>query len=189
MSIPGFNPARARRLGWFELLVGQGECAHDRRADAASAGYEIDGTTLRTAAAPGEPPGPGRAVGIGAFATPSLGELRARAAPPPADVAGAGTALSFGNVFGSVSLLHSLPENCHATFQVASQFNCLEMPCQRTTPFDGVTGEACDDAFAARVAARVAAPVAAPFVAMLLALTTSPRQAMSSTARRARHAR
>ena len=38
-----------------------------------------------------------------------------------------------------MATLHSLPENKHATFQVASQFNCLEFVAPSITPEQGIT--------------------------------------------------
>eukprot|EP00439_Symbiodinium_sp_Y106_P085464 s82_g28.t1 len=41
---------------------------------------------------------------------------------------------------GDVAAKHALPANRHATFQVASQFNCLEFVGPSVTPEDGITG-------------------------------------------------
>ena len=82
---------------------------------------------------------------VGDFSTPKLAELRAtlpsliESAHAAAD-AGAPPALRLSNVIGDVSALHTDPANRHATFQVASQFNCLEFVHQNVTPEDGVTG-------------------------------------------------
>ena len=44
-----------------------------------------------------------------------------------------------GNLVGDVSKLLIDPHNDNATFQVASQFNCLEMIQESSTPLDGIT--------------------------------------------------
>ena len=70
----------------------------------------------------------------GRLETPSLGELRARveAQPPPAGE------LKLGEVVGDVRQLHANPANAQALFQVASQFNLLEMTGPSVTPERGV---------------------------------------------------
>ena len=66
----------------------------------------------------------GATFDIGSFSTPSLAELRQRRRPP---VSGEDIRrLTLSTVIGDVSALHVEPENKFATFQVASQFNCLE---------------------------------------------------------------
>ena len=75
--------------------------------------------------------------GIGRFATPSLGELRAQ---PLARVA----RTRVDCLGGDARALHSDPRFAGATFQVASQFNALEMFSPAVTPEDGVTGYADD---------------------------------------------
>jgi hypothetical protein len=47
--------------------------------------------------------------------------------------------LKVGIVIGDVRHMHRLPENAGALFQVASQFNLLEMTGPEVTPEDGVT--------------------------------------------------
>lgn len=77
----------------------------------------------------------GRSFGIGHFEMVSLAELRERvaqeqkkAAPTQVDV-----------VIGDVRQMHQMPEYAGALFQVASQFNALEMVGPSVTPEDGVT--------------------------------------------------
>ncbi len=53
-------------------------------------------------------------------------------------LSGAGVSLS--EVVPDVQALHLLPENAGAVFQVASQFNLLEMVGPSVTPEDGVGG-------------------------------------------------
>jgi hypothetical protein len=81
--------------------------------------------------------GPGHAVGK--LELISLDTLRARASG--LTVTGP---LSLGIVVGDVRRMHIEPENAGAVFQVASQFNLLEMIGPGVTPEHGVTGYAHD---------------------------------------------
>ncbi len=74
----------------------------------------------------------GRTIGIGVLTTPSLAELRSLTTET-----GPGT---FSEVVADVADLHADPANTGAVFQVASQFNLLEMPSPSTTPEAGVDG-------------------------------------------------
>jgi hypothetical protein len=47
--------------------------------------------------------------------------------------------LSYQQIVDDVGLLHRDPNNAGAVFQVASQFNCLEMVTPSITPEDGIT--------------------------------------------------
>jgi hypothetical protein len=78
----------------------------------------------------------GRRHGIGELELVSLGELRARAQ------AGGGLPgrVRVGVVQGDVRQMHQSLENRGALFQVASQFNLLEMVGPSVTPEQGVTG-------------------------------------------------
>lgn len=71
---------------------------------------------------------------VGRFDTASLRNLR----HDPGAVARGSPRLSL--VFGDVAALLSDPANRHATFQVASQFNCLEFVGPDVTPEDGISG-------------------------------------------------
>ena len=81
--------------------------------------------------------GPGHAVGE--LELVPLDALRARAR----DVTVPGR-LTLGIVEGDVRRMHIEPENAGAVFQVASQFNLLEMTGPTVTPEHGVTGYAHD---------------------------------------------
>lgn len=70
---------------------------------------------------------------VGTLETPSLAELRARAAD------GGGAPSKVEIVTGDVRQLHAQAVNRGALFQVASQFNLLEMASQHVTPEQGVT--------------------------------------------------
>lgn len=80
----------------------------------------------------------GRRYGIGELTLPTLAELRARV------TVARGQPNSVDTVVGDARRLHADPEFAGALFQVASQFNLLEMICEEVTPEDGVTGYAFD---------------------------------------------
>ena len=102
---------------------------------------EVDGTTLRSRVN-------GASYEIGALETPSLRQLRTRAGesrvgqPPVAP--DSRSPIQVRNVVGEAGALHADPRNAGALFQVASQFNLLEMVCPNISPEDGVTRYACD---------------------------------------------
>ena len=78
----------------------------------------------------------------GKFHTPSLHELRQYffETEKASSLKKADRVLTVDFVFGDVSELHANPEYRHATFQAASQFNCLEFVGPNVTPEDGITG-------------------------------------------------
>ena len=78
-----------------------------------------------------------RSYVIGTLETPSLSELTDGSASL---VASSACTLRVSNVVGDVGRLHRDPANGHALFQVASQFNLLEMTGPEVTPEHGVTG-------------------------------------------------
>jgi hypothetical protein len=110
---------------WFEELVGFKERAYEET----QANLEVVGTTLRSRVND-------RSYGIGVLETPSLAELRDRAA---GRVESLNRALRVSIVVGDVGQLHRDPTNQHALFQVAAQFNLFEMTGPDVTPEDGVT--------------------------------------------------
>lgn len=71
----------------------------------------------------------------GRFETQSVGELRERVKE-----AGSKGRLRVRNELGDIGSILAMRDNRLATFQVASQFNCLEMPGPSVTPEEGVTG-------------------------------------------------
>ena len=79
----------------------------------------------------------GRRHAIGRFETPTLGALRSRPMPGPPNP-GRPTRVSL--LTGDARALHRDPAFAGATFQVASQFNALEMVGPHVTPEHGVTG-------------------------------------------------
>ena len=108
---------------WFETLTGFREA---EVADVA-AQFAVDGHRITSLAN-------GRTMRCGRFETPSLGELRDRCRKA---TAGAGT-LTVHEVVAGVRELHADPANAGALFQVASQFNTLEMVSPSVTPDDGI---------------------------------------------------
>lgn len=63
-------------------------------------------------------------VGVGVLETPSLGELRVRVRDTAPSATGR---LKVSFLDGDVRRMHADPQNECALFQVASQFNLLEM--------------------------------------------------------------
>ncbi len=110
-------------MNWFERLTGVEETS----PEAVRARLVLDGEQLISRAN-------GRTFRHGVLATPSLAELRQRATDttPPAG------RLRVREVIADVATLHSAPANAGALFQVASQFNLLEMVDPHVTPEDGI---------------------------------------------------
>lgn len=111
-------------MDWFERLTGFRETGYDdtRRR------LEVDGERLRSSVN-------GKSYAIGDLELVALRTLRERvhAAGQPSG------RIKVRIVTGDVRRLHQLPEHAGALFQVASQFNLLEMVSSRVTPEDGVT--------------------------------------------------
>lgn len=113
---------------WFQRLFGFAESDYETTRQQ----FALEGSTLRSLAN-------GRTFGAGEFSTPTLQSLRERTAGlhrGPSQVT--------HEIVDDVLELHALPENRGATFQVASQFNCLEFADPREVPEDGVTQYADD---------------------------------------------
>ncbi len=114
---------------WFKRLTGFQE------TDAATvrSRLQVDGTSLVSRHN-------GARYQIGTLELPSLGELRERAA----DLKPSGKALRIRAMSGDARALHRDPEFHGALFQVASQFNLLEMTGPSVAPEDGVARYAYD---------------------------------------------
>jgi len=110
---------------WFEDLFGFNERSYDET----SKNFTVVDKTLRSKVNL-------RSYVIGDLETPSLRELRDRAAPLVDEFRGP---LRISNVSGDVRSMHRDPANQNALFQVASQFNLLEMVSPDISPEDGVT--------------------------------------------------
>ena len=112
---------------WFAKLVGFDEDGYD----ATRRRLLIEDDELVSTAN-------GKRYGIGSLSVPTLAELRSRIAVPERERS------TVGHVIGDARALHSEPEFEGALFQVASQFNLLEMTGPSVTPEDGVTRYAGD---------------------------------------------
>ena len=110
-------------MSWFRELTGFEENAASVRTM-----LEVDGAAMRSLAN-------GRVMQAGRLATPTLGELRAHG-----ETSLPTGQLSVREVVADVAALHRDPANANAIFQVASQFNLLEMVSPNVTPEAGVTG-------------------------------------------------
>lgn len=112
---------------WFFNLMGFVEDGYDTtRRRLAVDGDELISTVT------------GARYGIGELSLPTLAELRSRVDP-------IGVSRSTVHcVVGDARALHAAPELAGALFQVASQFNVLEMVSPHVTPEQGVTGYAHD---------------------------------------------
>lgn len=111
-------------MDWFEKLTGFRESDYPTTR----AGLEVVNGKLRSRIN-------GKAYGIGKLELVSLADLRLRAqgamSPPLPS--------TFSILRGDVRALHRATEHAGALFQVASQFNLLEMTCPTVTPEHGVT--------------------------------------------------
>src|SRR4051794_17045318 len=111
-------------MDWFERLTGFRERSYeDTRARLSVEGGQL--LSLKN----------GHRYAIGELELASLQSLRDRVL----ESEGLPGRLTVRNVEGNVASMHSLPEYAGALFQVASQFNLLEMPSETVTPEQGVT--------------------------------------------------
>ena len=110
-------------MDWFERLTGFQEGPYEETKDRLSV---IDGRLQSQAT--------DRSYAVGKLTMPSVAELRKRAT----EVSLPGR-LRLSIAEGDVRAMHSRPENRGALFQVASQFNMLEMVGPQVTPENGVT--------------------------------------------------
>lgn len=115
-------------MTWFEQLTGFEETSADRvRAQLTIAG---DTVTSRVN---------GQSFRCGSLTTPSLASLRTACAHDRQGSTNRGIGhLTVRQVVADVSDLHADPANAGAVFQVASQFNLLEMISPQVTPEAGV---------------------------------------------------
>lgn len=110
-------------MNWFEQLVGFSEKNHDQVRE----NLLLEGACITSLAN-------GRVMNCGTLDIPSLGELRSRV---KSVATGAGK-ISLREVVGNVRAMHGEPQNANAMFQVASQFNLLEMTSPNVTPERGI---------------------------------------------------
>lgn len=118
-------PAAQKRTSknWFERLAGFRETAYDHTQQR----FEIVGERLRSRVN-------GRSYRVGNLQFASLQHLRRQAAS-----SGVSGRLRYSEIKGDIRRLHRAPEYAGALFQVASQFNLLEMASPDITPERGVT--------------------------------------------------
>ena len=126
---PGSRPRdeylfRKRSMDWFEMVTGFRESNYDDT----HAKLKVEGSRLRSLIN-------GKSYGIGELELVSLHVLRERAK----SVRGLHGRLKVSVATGDVRQMHRSPLNAGALFQVASQFNLLEMVCPKVMPEDGVT--------------------------------------------------
>lgn len=108
---------------WFETLVGFREVSANQVRD----NLVLKDETLTSRIN-------GRIMKWGSLETPSLGDLREQCAN---DALTSGK-LEVREVVGETTQLHAEPTNANALFQVASQFNLLEMASPSVTPEAGI---------------------------------------------------
>ncbi|MBZ9610834.1 hypothetical protein [Rheinheimera maricola] len=82
----------------------------------------------------------GKTFQVGHLVTPTLADLKAESAAVMQSSAFNAQPISVQEVIADVQSLHADPKNAGALFQVASQFNLLEMINPDVTPDMGVTG-------------------------------------------------
>ena len=116
-------------MDWFERLTGFREADHAQT----QAQLSVEGGQLVSRAS-------SRRCGVGRLELVSLQHLREQAAARPA----AGRPTRVRSVVGDARALHAEPALAGALFQVASQFNLLEMVSPDVTPEQGVTRYAFD---------------------------------------------
>ncbi len=111
-------------MDWFEILTGFRETAYDDTR----AKLKVEGARLQSLIN-------GKSYGIGELELVPLQALRERVK----SAGGLPGRLKVSVVTGDVRQMHQSPENAGALFQVASQFNLLEMVSPTATPEHGVT--------------------------------------------------
>lgn len=109
---------------WFEKLTG----FREENGEQVRSLISVEGGRMVSSAN-------GREMGCGHLQIPSLAELRKQVEP----IAASGQ-VTLREVVADVQELHKDPTNAHAFFQVASQFNLLEMPASHVTPDAGIDG-------------------------------------------------
>jgi hypothetical protein len=108
---------------WFETLTG----CHEESPEQVREHLAVDGNQLRSKI-------DGNAWSCGELQTPTLAELRKRARRIPRT----SPSTNVREVVADVQALHCDSSNAGAMFQVASQFNLLEMTSPKVIPEDGV---------------------------------------------------
>jgi hypothetical protein len=109
---------------WFNNLMGFAEQSPDQ----VRRNLTLDGTQLTSLVN-------GKSYECGVLQIPKLEELRQTV---PQQTGNHTRRIKFSETIGNVQDLHFTPENRNALFQVASQFNLLEMASPNAIPEDGV---------------------------------------------------
>ena len=117
-------------MNWFERVTGFAELDYETTQSL----LRVEGEHLVSAHSQ-------RRWGIGRFETPTLAQLRVLVG---ATSLGEGRRTRFRAITGDAQKLHCDPANALALFQVASQFNALEMVAPSVTPEQGVSRYASD---------------------------------------------
>ena len=110
-------------MTWFETLTG----CQEKSPEHVRKHLSVDGDRLRSAVNANE-------WHCGTLETPTLGELRQRVGKRSCPSA----TTTVRELVADVRALHLDTSNAGAVFQVASQFNLLEMTSPNVTPDDGV---------------------------------------------------
>ena len=110
-------------MTWFESLTGFPETS----GELVRANLKLDGGQFTSLAN-------NRSFHAGEFTTPRLKTLRQANQLPSSS----NNTLQIEEIVADVQSLHQDSQNANAVFQVASQFNCLEMAAPHMTPEDGV---------------------------------------------------
>lgn len=124
-----------RRCDWFKALFGFSEQSFETTKSKFIIENKDGTTILRSKCSD-------REYKVGKFHTPTLSELRNDVNQSEAvlSMKSERPALSIDFVYGDVSEIHADVEYRYATFQAASQFNCLEFAGPNLTPEDGISG-------------------------------------------------
>ena len=122
LAAGGTNGNDKSKMTWFENLTGFDELPTDQVRE----NLRIDGERLVSLAND-------KSFVAGEFTTPTLDHLRAGV-----EIPAAGQSIQVAELVGDVRALHQDPKNENAVFQVASQFNCLEMVSPHAVPEAGV---------------------------------------------------
>ena len=109
-------------MTWFEKLTGFDELPTDQVRE----NLRVDGERLISLAND-------RTLVAGEFTTPALEHLRASI-----EIPASGQQIRVAEKVADIQSLHQDPKNENAVFQVASQFNCLEMASPHAIPEAGV---------------------------------------------------
>lgn len=112
-------------MNWFERLTGFSETS----ADDVRSQLQVHGDRITSIAN-------GRTMVAGQFTTPELSDLRQLSQQSPTPDQSSPTTVK--EIVADVQSLHQDPANANAVFQVASQFNCLEMVSPDAVPEDGI---------------------------------------------------